>query len=57
MKTNKEISLEEQYAILLKYCEKKLGYKKTHEFLETAFESYSPVEYAIKKAEQILEKR
>lgn len=54
---HKEISTEEKYEILLKYCEKKLGYKATHDFLDKVMENYSPVEYAVLKATKELEKR
>ena len=56
MKT-KDISLEEKYNILLKFCEKQNGYKKTHDFLDKVFEDYSPIEYAVQKAQQELETR
>ena len=54
---HKEISIDEKYEILLKYCEKKLGYKKTHYFLDKSMENYSPIEYAVLKATKELEKR
>lgn len=57
MKTKVNISDEEKYEILLKFCEKKLGYKETHDFLEKVMENYSPVEYAVVKATKELEKR
>lgn len=57
MKTKTQISEEEKYAILLKLCETKLGYKATHDFLDKAFENYSPVEYAVLKATKELEER
>lgn len=57
MKTKTNISTEEKYEILLKLCEKKLGYKETHDFLDKATENYSPIEYAVLKAEKELEKR
>lgn len=53
----KDISLEEKYNILLKFCEKQNGYKKTHDFLDKVFEDYSPIEYAVQKATKELEKR
>lgn len=57
MKTKANISTEEKYEILLKLCEKKLGYKETHDFLDKATENYSSIEYAVLKAEKELEKR
>lgn len=54
---NKEISLEEKYNILLKFCEKQNGYKKTHDFLDKVLEEYDPLEYAVLKTTKELEKR
>lgn len=56
MKKN-DISCEEKFSMLLKYCEKKIGYKNTHDFLEKAFDDYDPIEYAVKKASKELEMR
>lgn len=57
MKNKVNISIDEKYEILLKYCEKKIGYKETHDFLEKAMDNYSPIEYAVLKATKELEKR
>lgn len=51
------ITKDEKYNILLKFCESKIGYKDTHDFLEKVFIDYDPIEYAVKKAESELEKR
>lgn len=57
MKQNKDISLEEKYNMLLTYAERKIGYKETHEFLDEVGKYYSPIEYAVQKTLQTLEKR
>lgn len=57
MKNKRFISDEEKINILLTFCEKKLGYKETHDFIDKVFEDYDPVEYAVIKADKELEKR
>ena len=54
---HKEISTEEKFEILLKYCEKKIGYKETHDFLEKVMDDYDPISYAVIKTTKELEKR
>lgn len=57
MKRKSNISEEEKFEILLKLCENEIGYKKTHDFLDKALEGYDPIEYAVNRATQELEKR
>ena len=57
MKNKVNISTDEKYEILLKYCEKKLGYKATHDFLEKVMDDYDPISYAVIKTTKELEKR
>ena len=40
MKRQVNISDEEKFEILLKYCEKKIGYKETHDFLEKVMDDF-----------------
>ena len=54
---HKEVSTEEKFEILLKYCEKKIGYKETHDFLEKVMDDYDPISYAVIKTTKELEKR
>ena len=57
MKRPVNISDEEKFEILLKYCEKKIGYKETHDFLENVMDDYDPISYAVIKTTKELEKR
>ena len=57
MKRPVNISDEEKFEILLKYCEKKIGYKETHDFLEKVMDDYDPISYAVIKTTKELEKR
>ena len=57
MKQLVNISDEEKFEILLKYCEKKIGYKETHDFLEKVMDDYDPISYAVIKTTKELEKR
>jgi hypothetical protein len=57
MKRQVNISDEEKFEILLKYCEKKNGYKETHDFLEKVMDDYDPISYAVIKTTKELEKR
>lgn len=57
MKRLVNISDEEKFEILLKYCEKKIGYKETHDFLEKVMDDYDPISYAVIKTTKELEKR
>ena len=57
MKRQVNISDEEKFEILLKLCEKEIGYKKTHDFLEKVMDDYDPISYAVIKTTKELEKR
>ncbi len=54
---HKEISTEEKFEILLKYCEKKIGYKETHDFLDKVLEVYDPISYAAELALSLIKNK
>ena len=54
---HKEISTEEKFEILLKLCEKEIGYKKTHDFLEKAMDNYDPISYAAELALSLIKNK
>ena len=48
---------EEKKHILMALLEQEIGYKKAHDLYEKAIEDYNPIQYAVLKAKNNLEKR
>lgn len=52
-----KITDTEKYAIASALLIQELGYKKACDLLDAAFDAYDPIQYAVKKARNDIEKR
>ena len=48
---------EEKKHMLMALLEQEIGYKRAHDLYDKAMEEYNPIEYAVQKARNNLEKR